>query len=287
MLVRMQRHWITHNGLYTKWCSYSGNHLSICMWNLRVFLDDAPGCQCPFVLCLDPQDCLRVGFCHRVLIKSGPGNRGLLACRTTHEAMSRISSWDWPHLDVRQEGRERLPDKAGESNLLSRSRGEKSLRWRGSGNLGVLLKWDWYVGELLGSHQGFRVTFRSSIRKVGLLLRRCSGQGPHLAKTLETHGFSRVAAGFSSYDEYWEPARYIPLVTKVMRKEARHKQRRDWASGVPPDILEHLPPKNQSLPTLLLCALTSDFTGGCPPPPSHFLCQRVNLQLQLIKFLGN
>ena len=56
---------------------------------------------------------------------------------------------------------------------------------------------------------------------------------------------------------------------------------------MPPDILEHLPPKNQSLPTLLLCALTSDFTGGCPPPPSHSLCQRVNLQLQLIKFLGN
>ena len=61
-----------------------------------------------------------------------------------------------------------------------------------------------------------------------------------------------------------EPARDIPLVTKVMRKEARHTQRRDRASGVPPDILEHLPPKNQSLPTLLPCALTSDFTGGCP-----------------------
>ena len=64
-------------------------------------------------------------------------------------------------------------------------------------------------------------------------------------------------------------------------------QRREGASGVPPDILEHLPPKNQSLPTLLLCALTSDFTGGCPPPPSRSLCLRVNLQLQLIKFLGN
>ena len=79
----------------------------------------------------------------------------------------------------------------------------------------------------------------------------------------------------------------IPLLTKVMRKEALHTQRRDRASGIPPDILEHLPPKNQSLPTLLLCALTSDFTGGCPPPPSCSFCQRVNLQLQLIKFLGN
>ena len=35
----------------------------------------------------------------------------------------------------------------------------------------------------------------------------------------------------------------------------------------------------------LLCAFTytSDFTGGCPPPP---LSERANLQLQLIKFLG-
>ena len=32
---------------------------------------------------------------------------------------------------------------------------------------------------------------------MGLLLRRCSGQGPHLAKTLEPHRFSRFASGFS------------------------------------------------------------------------------------------
>ena len=44
---------------------YCPGHLSICMWNLRVFLDDALGCHCPFVLCLVPQDCIRVGFCHR------------------------------------------------------------------------------------------------------------------------------------------------------------------------------------------------------------------------------
>lgn len=35
---------------------------------------------------------------------------------------------------------------------------------------------------------------------MGPLLRRCSGQGPHLAKTLDPRGFSRVAAGFSTYD---------------------------------------------------------------------------------------
>src|SRR5574337_31110 len=54
----------------------------------------------------------------------------------------------------------------------------------------------------------------------------------------------------------------------------------------PPGYSRASPPqKNQSLPTVLLCALTSDFTGGCPPTPSHSVCQRVNLQLQFIKFL--
>ena len=57
--------------------------------------------------------------------------------------------------------------------------------------------------------------------------------------------------------------------------------------GSPPGYSRASTPKNQSLPTLLLCAVTSDFTGGCPPPPSRSLCQRVNLELQLIKFVGN
>ena len=44
-------------------------------------------------------------------------------------------------------------------------------------------------------------------------------------------------------------------MTKVMRKEARHTQRRDRASGVPLEILEHLPPKPESA-YFLLCAFT-------------------------------
>ena len=76
----------------------------------------------------------------------------------------------------------------------------------------------------------------------------------------------------------------LPMA-KVMRKEARHTQRRDRASGVPLEILEHLPPKSESA-YFLLCALTytSDFMGAVP----HYLSlkKRVNLQLQLIKFLG-
>ena len=74
-------------------------------------------------------------------------------------------------------------------------------------------------------------------------------------------------------------------MAKVMRKEAWHTQRRDRASGVPLEILKHLPPKPESA-YFLLCALTytSDFAGGCPLLPLSE--KRVNLQLQLIKFLG-
>ena len=36
-------------------------HFSKCLWDLRVFLDDARRCQCPFVLCLHPQDFLQRG----------------------------------------------------------------------------------------------------------------------------------------------------------------------------------------------------------------------------------
>ena len=43
---------------------------------------------------------------------------------------------------------------------------------------------------------------------MGLLLRRCSGQGPLLAMMGEPRGFSRVAAGFLSYDGEFR----LPLV---------------------------------------------------------------------------
>ena len=76
----------------------------------------------------------------------------------------------------------------------------------------------------------------------------------------------------------WERA---PPMAKVMRKEAWHTQRWDRASGVPLEILEHLPPKPE-FAYFLLCAFTytSEFTGGCPPLPLSE--KRVSLQLQLI-----
>ena len=63
-------------------------------------------------------------------------------------------------------------------------------------------------------------------------------------------------------------------MTKVMRKEAWHTQKRDRASGVPLEILEHLPPKPESA-YFLLCAFTytSDFTGSVP----HYLSLKKEL----------
>ena len=51
-----------------------------------------------------------------------------------------------------------------------------------------------------GSQEGCQGPFRPSGRNRGLPLRRRHGKGPHLAKRWEPRGFSRVAAGFSSYD---------------------------------------------------------------------------------------
>ena len=52
----------------------------------------------------------------------------------------------------------------------------------------------------MGLHQGCQVPFRISRGNVGFLFRCCSGKGPHLAMTGDPRGFSRVSAGFSSYN---------------------------------------------------------------------------------------
>ena len=64
-------------------------------------------------------------------------------------------------------------------------------------------------------------------------------------------------------------------------EEPAGAQRRDRVSGVPLEILEHLPPKPESA-YFLLCAFPypSYFMGGCPPLPLSE--KRVSLQLQLI-----
>ena len=60
--------------------------LSSCVWNLRVFPEDARGCHCPFILCLPHRVAFKEVSGYRVHFKSGRGNRGRSACGSTHVA---------------------------------------------------------------------------------------------------------------------------------------------------------------------------------------------------------
>ena len=83
----------------------------------------------------------------------------------------------------------------------------------------------------------------------------------------------------------WESAWGTLPVEKVMRKETRHTQRRDWASGVPLEILEHLPPKPESAYFTALCSYLHLWLYGGLSPTTSFR-EGVNLELQLIKVPG-
>src|SRR5574337_1091173 len=87
-------------------------------------------------------------------------------------------------------------------------RGERAQR-RGCRKTSVFLSRETRIsGNFVGRIKGAKVPFRPPIPNVGLLLRRCSGKGLHLAMTGEPRGFSRVTAGFSSYDGEFR----LPLV---------------------------------------------------------------------------
>ena len=85
--------------------------------------------------------------------------------------------------------------------------------------------------------------------------------------------------------ECWEPVRHSTH-NKGHEEGGSAYSKAGSSLRSPPGYSRASSPQNQSLLTLLLCALTSDFTGCCPVPPSRSLYQRVNLQLQLIKVPG-
>ena len=115
-----------------------------------MFLDDARECQCPFVLCLHPQGCLRRGVRARGSSQEWTGKSRSIGMWHHPRGSSRISLCGRPHPEIRREGRESLPDHAGDSPLLSRSGGEKGLRGSGAWNLGVPLGITRRVGGILG-----------------------------------------------------------------------------------------------------------------------------------------
>ena len=73
----------------------------------------------------------------------------------------------------------------------------------------------------------------------------------HLIDTWSQHHLSGSGIAPLEFYHCWEPVRNSAH-DKVMRKEARHTQRRDRASGVPLEILEHIPPKPESAYFLLV-----------------------------------
>ena len=142
----------------------------------------------------------------RVLLKSGPGNRGRSACGTTH-----VARLDFPRetgLILRCAGRAGNPFRTTQGNRLS-CRDQEGRRGSDEAVPGLSVfpsREPGVSGNFWGSHEGCQVPFRTSGQNNGLPLRRRSGQGPHLAMTEEPRGVSRVVAGFSSFDgEYSLP----------------------------------------------------------------------------------
>ena len=174
--------------------------MSSCIWNLGVFPEDARVSHCPFVLTSftgwSSKWCPGIGFISRgdreiaVLRNVEPPTRPRLEFRRETGLILRCDRMVGNPLQTKQRSRPSYRDQEGRS-------GSEEVVLE---NLGVPLEGDRYVPELCGSHQGCQVPYGPPTLNVGLLLRRCSGKGLHLSMTGEPRGFSRVAAGFSSYD---------------------------------------------------------------------------------------
>ena len=146
--------------------------------------------------------------------------------------------------------------------------------------LQVPISWYWYC--MICDHVYFelsrlclyRIPAQTDLPGAGILHIECILHIAYWVQHFPQHHLS--GSGIAQLELYHcqEPAWGTPPVAKVMRKEARHTQRRDRASGVPLEILEHLPPKPESA-YFLLCAFTytSDFTGAVP----HYLSLKKEL----------
>ena len=78
-------------------------------------------------------------------------------------------------------------------------------------------------GNFWVSHEGCQVPCLTSQWNMVRPLRRCSGQGPHLAKTLEPRVFSRFAAGFSSDDGDYRLPPLLALGSPVFHSSGEGK----------------------------------------------------------------
>lgn len=163
--------------------------MSSCIWNLGFFPNDARK-NCPFVLTSftgwSSERCPGIGFLSRgdreigVLRNVEPPTRPRLECLRETGLILRCDRKVGNPFQTKQGSRPSCPDQEG------RKGSEEGV----PENLSVPLEGDRDFGELCGSHQGCQVPFRPPIPNVGLLLRRCSGKGLHLAMTGEQWIFS-------------------------------------------------------------------------------------------------
>ena len=165
-----------------------------CFWTMHGSVS-APSC-CAFTH--------RVAFeevsVQRVLLKSGPGNRGGSACGTTPVAHLEFPCADG--LILRCAGKGGNPFQTTQGNRHS-CRDQEARRGSDEAVPGPSVfpsREPGVSGNFWVSQEGCQGPFRTSGRNRGLPLRRRRGQGPHLAKRWEPRGFSRVAVGISSYD---------------------------------------------------------------------------------------
>ena len=167
------------------------------------FPDDARASHCPFVLTSftgwSSKRCPGIGFLSRgdreigVLRNVEPPTRPRLECLRETGLILRCDRKVGNPFQTKQGSRPSRPDQEG------RKGSEEGV----PENLRVPLEGDRDFGELCGSHQGCQVPFRPPIPNVGLLLRRCSGKGLHLAMTGGATWF------FSSYGGILELRRGI------------------------------------------------------------------------------
>ena len=137
---------------------------------------------------------------HQVHFKSGPGNRGRSTCGTTHVAHLEFPRETSIILRCARKAGNTFHTKKGNRLSCRDQEGRKGSEEAVPGPSVLPSREPGVSGDFWGSQEGCQGPSRPSGRNRGLPLRRRGGQGPHLAKRWEPRGFSRVAAGFSSYD---------------------------------------------------------------------------------------
>ena len=175
-------------------------HLSSCIWNLGLFQDDANEVSVPLNVVtsssgLHSKSCPGMGTYLEWMGKS-------VSFRMWHDPRGFLWSFN-----VRPDSSGGVTERSGFLSRQSRGINPHVEIRRGEGAQIKLCQETWFSFRvrlvcqgLFQLHQRCQVPFRISRGIVGFLLRRWSGKGPHLAMTGKPHGFSRVAAGFSSYD---------------------------------------------------------------------------------------